>query len=310
MAKRYTSFAEVWNSAKKSDPLPLSVVAAHDVDVLTAVHLALQSDAILPYLIGDAYSIEQLAERIGIDRDRVVVIPSHSDEESAYIAAEFAERGVVRCVMKGMLNSSVFLKGILNRDFHLRTGRLLSHLSIFEIPGFSRLLFLTDGGLNIHPNLEEKDAILMNSIDFIRDLGIEIPKVALLAANEQINEKMSVTVDTHQLSSRGRQGHFGPAIVEGPLSLDLALSKEAVEHKGIQSEINGEADLLFVPTIEVGNVLGKAITYFGNGVMAGLVLGAKVPLILTSRTDSYSAKLASIGFAMLASSHFLTMERS
>jgi phosphate butyryltransferase len=238
------------------------------------------------------------------------VIPAQTDEQSAYLAAELAQRGAVGCLMKGMINSSLFLKGVLHRDFHLRNGQLLSHLSIFEVPGFSRLLFLSDGGLNIHPNLAEKDSILLNAIDFMRRLGIDTPKVALLAANEQVNEKMPETLDAWQLSQRAQQGHFGSAVVEGPLPLDLAISKEAVAHKGITSKINGEADLLFAPTIEVGNVLGKAITYFGNGVMAGLVLGAKVPLILTSRADSYDAKLASIAFARLAFSQLLMTERS
>lgn len=297
---RMTSYDQLLQLARNGQPVPMSVAAAHDEETLLAVQQAVELGLIEPLLTGRRPELERIAEAIGFDLTPYPVIHAETEEEAAYAAAKLADVGRAQIVMKGLLNSTPFLKGILHHDFHLRTERLLSHLSVFEIPEVDRLLYLTDGGLNIAPNLQQKEQILQNAIDFLHLLGMNRPKIALLSANERVNEKMPVTVECSKLAQLAKQNRFGTAIVEGPLPLDLAISRESVEHKGIKSEINGDADLLFVPTLETGNIVAKAITYFAHGVMAGVVLGAKVPLILTSRSAHVRDKLASIALSVVA----------
>jgi len=297
------TFDEVIQLATARPPITVSVAAAHDVEVLKSIQHAMQQGFVRPYLVGKALEIEQMMLDLGMDFSGVQVIPADSDEEAAYRAAALANDGTADCVMKGLINSSVFLRGILNKDFQLRTDSLLSHVSIFEVPNFPRLLYLADGGLNVAPDLQQKEQILRNTIGFLNRMGLERPRVALLSANETVMPGMPVTVEADILAQRANEGAYGPAIVDGPLPLDLAISPEAAQHKHIMPKTEGRADLLFAPTIEVGNILGKAITYFGGGTMAGVVLGAKIPLVLTSRADSNRAKMVSLAFTVLEAAH-------
>lgn len=297
---RFKNYEEVINKARIGQPVKISVAAAHDEEVLKAIMQAVELEMIEPYFVGNEREIIRIADVIGFDIKEFEIISTDSEEEAAFQAAKLANDGEVQVIMKGFINSTPFLKGVLHKDLNLRTGRIFSHLSAFEIPGFNYLYYMTDGGLNITPDLGQKEQILSNSIEFLHQIGIETPKVALLSANERVNEKMPVTLDCHELSKRGKDGRFGSVLIEGPLPLDLAISKDSLYHKGIDSELDGEADLLLVPTIEAGNIFGKSITYFANGVMAGVVLGAKVPLVLNSRSDSAKAKLASIALAVVA----------
>jgi len=297
---RFKNYEEVINKARTGQPVKISVAAAHDEEALKAIKQAVELEMIEPYFVGDEREIIRIADVIGFDIKEFEIINTDSEEEAAFQAAKLANDGEVQVIMKGFINSTPFLKGVLHKDLNLRTGRIFSHLSAFEIPGFNYLYYMTDGGLNITPDLGQKEQILSNSIEFLHQIGIETPKVALLSANERVNEKMPVTLDCHELSKRGKDGRFGSVLIEGPLPLDLAISKDSLYHKGIDSELDGEADLLLVPTIEAGNIFGKSITYFANGVMAGVVLGAKVPLVLNSRSDSAKAKLASIALAVVA----------
>ena len=296
---RFKSYEEVIAKARVGEPVKVSVAAAHDEEVLKAIKQAVELEMIIPYLVGNEKEINSIANKIGFDLRDYQIYQTDSEEESAYIAAELANDGKAQILMKGFINSTPFLKGVLHRDLKLRTERILSHLSAFEIPGFDHLYYMTDGGLNIAPDLEQKEQILKNSIDFLHQIGIETPKVALLSANERVNDKMPITIDCQELSQRGKNGRFGSVKIEGPLPLDLAISKESLHHKGINSDLDGDADLLLVPTIEAGNIFGKSITYFAKGVMAGVVLGAKAPLILNSRSDSAKAKLASIALSVV-----------
>lgn len=297
---RFKNYEEVISQARIGDPVKVSVAAAHDEEVLKAIKQAVELDIIEPYLVGDEEEIKTIANQIGFDLKKFKIIQASTEEEAAFLAAKLADDGETQIIMKGFINSTPFLKGVLSKELHLKTGRIFSHLSAFEIPGFDHLYYMSDGGLNISPDLEQKEQILKNSIEFLHQIGIETPKVALLSANERVNEKMPVTVECEQLSKRGKEGRFGSVIIEGPLPLDLSISKESLYHKGIYSQIDGDADFLLVPTIEAGNIFGKAITYFAKGVMAGVVLGAKVPLILNSRSDSAKAKLASIALSVVA----------
>ena len=297
---RFKNYEEVITKARTGEPVRISVAAAHDEEVLIAIKDAVELKMVEPYLVGNKNEILSISRKIGFDISNFEIIATETEEEAAFIAAKLADEGKTQVIMKGFVNSTPFLKGVLHKELNLKTGRVFSHLSAFEIAGFDHLYFMTDGGLNIAPDVVQKEQILKNSIEFLRQIGIEKPKVALLSANELINEKMPVTVECKELADKAKTGGFGSVIMEGPLPLDLAISKESLHHKGIQSEIDGDADLLLVPSIEAGNIFGKSLTYFAKGVMAGVVLGAKVPLILNSRSDSAKAKLASIALAVVS----------
>lgn len=300
---RFRNFEEVIQEAMKRPPLKMSVAAAHDLDVLTAVKSAVEYGLVEPILIGDPQKIAELAEELAFSLGKFPVVPAYSEDENANKAAQLASDGSVKVIMKGLVNSTPFLKGVLHRDLSLRKGGVISHLSAFDIPDAGSLVYMTDGGINIAPNFEQKKQIILNAVEFLDQIGMERPRVAILAANERVSEKMPVTVEADHLAHMLRQEYKGGILIEGPLPLDLAISRDSLMHKGFDSELNGEADLLIVPSIEAGNLLGKAITYFAKGTMAGIVLGAKVPLVLNSRSDSAHAKLASIALAVLSASN-------
>ncbi|MCR3922535.1 MAG: phosphate acyltransferase [Firmicutes bacterium] len=203
-------------------------------------------------------------------------------------------------LMKGMVNSADFLRAVLDPEGGLRTDRILSHLAVFEIPGYYRLIYVTDGGLNVSPDLQQKKAILENSLQFLHAMGFDNPRVAVLTANEKVNPKIVSTVDAQELKWMAKRGELPRALVDGPMALDVAINIESAQHKGLTSPVAGSAYLLLVPNIEAGNLLGKAIVYFASGKMAGLVLGAAKPIILTSRNEPSYGKMASIAMAAYA----------
>ena len=300
---RYKNFKEVIEEAQKRPPVKMSVAAAHDRDVLEAIKVAVGLGLVEPLLVGDPQKIFELARELNFPVENFPVFPAYTEEENAFKAAKLASDGHVQVIMKGFVNSTPFLKGVLHKDLTLKTGRVVSHISVFDIPAAEQLVCMTDGGINICPGFEQKKQIILNAVEFLEQIGIECPRVAILAANERVNEKMPVTVEADQLALVLKKEYKRPLLIEGPLPLDLAISKESLMHKGFDSELKGEADLLVVPSIEAGNFLGKSITYFAKGTMAGIVLGAKVPLVLNSRSDSPEAKLASIALAVVAASN-------
>ncbi len=295
----YTSFADILSKVNKEKKKRVSVANAHDEAVLLSLKEA--SSFVEPILIGDPAKINELAEKISFDISKYDLITANTEDEAGFLAAKQVTLGKAHFLMKGLINTTPFLRGLLHKDLGLKTDNLLSHLSVFAIPKYEKLLFLTDGGLNIAPTFEQKINILQNALLFIRKLGIKEPKVAVLAANEIVSEKMPVTLEAKKLEELGEQGVFGEAIIAGPLSFDLAVSKKSAVHKKSAKKIQGDADLLLVPSIEAGNLMSKAITYFADGTMAGVVLGAKVPAILVSRSDPKEAKLASLALAYLVS---------
>lgn len=300
---RFRNFSEVIHIAKNKPPITLSVAAADDIEVLQAVKEGVHYGIIEPILIGKIKPIAEIAEKIDFDLTPYKIIGAETEAEAAYLAAKLAHQGQAKMIMKGAVNSTPFLKAVLHKDFQLKTGRILSHLSSFEIPGKEKLIYMTDGGLNIAPNSLQKVEIIINSVHFLTRIGIHDTKIALLAANERTNEKMPVTLEAQEIVQLIQSEIPSGCVIEGPLPLDLAISQKSVHHKGVKSDINGDADLLVVPNIEAGNIFGKSITYYANGVMAGIVLGAKVPLILNSRSDSSKAKLASIALGAIAGQH-------
>ncbi|AKL94569.1 phosphate butyryltransferase Ptb [Clostridium aceticum] len=285
---------ELVKTAQEQAKMRLVVAAAEDKDVLQAVAQAQEKKIIEAILIGDQVKITAIAKYLAIDLNCTIIhIPDLV--EAALEAVKMVSNGKADFVMKGILDTSILLKAVLDKEVGLRTESLLSHVMVYEVPTYHKLLFLTDGGMNISPTLEEKKSILKNAITSAKAIGIEKTKVACLAAKEKVSDKMQATIDAQALKELAEGGYFGKdAIVEGPIAFDLAISKNAAEIKGFSSPVAGETDVLLVPTIEVGNGIGKALTYMAKAKSAGIIMGARAPVVLTSRADDAETKLYSI----------------
>lgn len=297
---RFSGFEVLVERAQSLGRARVAVAAAADREVLEAVKLAQKAGFIEPVLVGDEERIEELAKLIHLDLQVVDVIHEPGPEAAAHRAVDLVAEGKAHFLMKGLVNTTDFLRAVLRPEQGLRTGRLLSHLGAVQVPGFSRLLFLTDGGINISPTLEQKREILLSAIECMHQIGMEEVKAVALSANEVPNPRMPSSVDAQALCEMGMRGEFPGAIVEGPLALDGAISAAALKHKGISSRINGDADLFLVPSIEMGNGIIKAMLYFAGATFAGIVLGAQAPIVMTSRNDSPRSKLMSIAFAAVS----------
>ncbi|NMC32816.1 MAG: phosphate butyryltransferase [Veillonellaceae bacterium] len=291
-----TGFEELRIRARNRGPLPVVVAAAQDEEALRAVKAARDAGMAEPVLVGDETLIRPLLASVGLPAD-IRLIHEPEPARAALTAAKIVNGTEAGILMKGMVNSSDFLRAVLHPECGLRTDRLLCHLAAFEIPGDKKLVFHTDGGMNVAPTLAEKADIVRSSLLALVDLGIDCPKVAVLAANEVVSPKMPATVDARDLMEMNRRGELGPAIVEGPMAMDVALSREAAAHKGIKSRIAGDVDLFVVPGIEAGNILGKALIHCAGAQSAGVILGAIRPVVMVSRADSAAAKLNSIALA-------------
>ncbi len=294
--KGFENFFHVFEEIRKHPKQRVCIAAAEEETVLKAVREALKEQVANIILIGHEEKIWRLAMTSGLNLQEVEIINVINPLEAVQKAVQLVEDKKADILMKGMVNSKDFLKTIL-KSGKLRRGKLLSHLAAYEIPGYYRLIFMTDGGLNVKPNLEEKSAILENALDFLHTIGLSRPKVAILSSNEKVDPRIQSTVDAFELKKASQEGMFKDAVIDGPIALDVAISYEASLRKGIDSPLAGLSDLLFVPNIEGGNLLGKAIIFFASGRMAGLVLGASNPIVLTSRNEPSHGKVASIALA-------------
>lgn len=293
---------DIFNELKScNEKAVLSVAAAHDEEVLLAVRDACDMNIIKAILIGEEDKIRKIASEIKFDLSEVEVIDESDLKLCAEKAVKLVSSGKADYVMKGLLDTSIILKEVLNKEYGLRTDSLLSHVMIYEVPSYHKLLVLTDGGMNINPDVSQKKKIADNAIKAAKSLGIETVKVACLAAKEKVNPKMQATLDADELKSMYKDGMFGKnVIVEGPIAFDLAVSEEACKIKGYESEVGGDADILLVPNIETGNGIGKALTYMANAKSAGIIMGAKAPVVLVSRADTHESKLYSIAYGAIA----------
>lgn len=294
------NFDQLLEAAKSQRTMRLAVAAAQDPEVLGAVVKAAELGLIEPILIGDRQKIAALCGEEHLEICGVEIVDEPELEAAAKVSVQMVRDGRADFLMKGLIDTSILLKAVLNREYGLRTDSQLSHVMLYDAPAYHKLLFLTDGGMNIEPTLAEKATILRNALDAARTLGMETVKVACIAAKEKVNDKMPATVDARALQNMSRDGDFGEGvIVEGPLAFDLAVSKEAAQIKGFESEVAGDADVLLVPNIEVGNGIGKALTYLANAESAGVIMGAKVPVVLVSRADTAEVKLYSIALGSI-----------
>ncbi|MCT4605619.1 MAG: bifunctional enoyl-CoA hydratase/phosphate acetyltransferase [Marinisporobacter sp.] len=294
------NFQELIRMAKEQKRMRLAVAAAQDEEVLVAVCNAAEIGIVEPILIGDGEKIMCIAKENNLKIDDYEIIEEKEVDAAAKRAVSLVSLGNADFVMKGLLDTSILLKAVLDKEIGLRTDSQLSHVMIYHVPTYHKLLFLTDGGMNIAPTLEEKVKITQNAVDVAKAMGIKDIKVAALAAKEKVNPKMQATVDANELKQLGQRGEFGgDVIVEGPLAFDLAISEEAAKTKNFESQVAGDADILLVPTIEMGNGIGKALTYFANAKSAGVIMGTKAPVVLVSRADSHESKLYSIALGSI-----------
>jgi phosphate butyryltransferase len=292
MLTRIADLEKILERQKSRKKLVLAV--AQDSYALEAVSKAVMKGFIDPILVGNRMLILQLASEGEISLDEFVIIDEPDVPKAVEAAVRLIHDGSAEVLMKGGCTTSQLLKGVLNREWGLRQGDLLSHFALFEIPAYHKLLGITDVAINIAPTLADKISIINNAVDFFSRLGIPCPKVAAVAAVETVNEQMPATVDAAKLALLNRENSIRNCLIEGPLAFDTAISKESALHKNISGEVAGDADLLLMPDIEAGNVLYKALAYFADSKVASVILGASAPIVLTSRSDSEEAKLYSI----------------
>ena len=287
--------------AKERGPKIVSVACCQDEEVLIAVENARKEGIINAILVGDIEKTRDISNGLGINLDNYELVDIKDLSEACLKAVELVSSGKAHMVMKGLVDTSIILKAVLNKEIGLRTGNVLSHVAVFDIEGYDRLFFITDAAMNLSPDVNGKKQIIENACSVAKSLDIDEPKVALICAKEKVNPKMKDTVEAKELEEMYLRGEIKGCVVGGPFALDNAISEEAARHKGINHPVAGKADILVVPDIEAGNVLYKSITYFSKCENAGLVVGAKAPIILTSRADSDKTKLNSIALGVLAS---------
>jgi len=270
------------------------LAAAQDHNALSSAMKASQDGFIEPILVGDKDAIQNIASKNNIDISNVRMIHEPDTDLAVEIAVKMVRSNQADILMKGNVGTSALLKAVLNKEWGLRTGNLLSHFAIFEVEAYHKLIGITDVAMNIAPNLQDKIAIVNNAVSCLNKLGVEMPKVAVLGAVEMVSENMQATLDAALLSKMNQRDQIKHCLIDGPLAFDNAISLESAIHKGIRSDVAGDTDLLVVPDIEVGNVLYKSLVFFAHAKVAALILGATVPIVLTSRSDSDQAKYDSI----------------
>ncbi len=285
--------------AQVKGPKRVAVAAANEAHVIEAVNDARIEGLIRPILFGNPERMRKIAGELGIQVENLDLRPARDPLEAAELATKAVSSGEADILMKGLVQSADFLRAALNREWGLRTGRLLSHVLVFEARGFDRLFLMSDGAMNINPGLKEKIQIVENAVTLAHALGIQPPRVALLAAVEVVNPEMETAVEDAIIAKMADRGQIKGAIVDGPLALDNAVSEEAARIKGIKSPVAGKADVLIVDNIDVGNVFYKSLIYFARIRGAGIIMGARAPLVLTSRADPEEVKFLSLALAVV-----------
>jgi phosphotransacetylase len=281
------------------EAVPTAVAHPCEATALAGAVEAAQKKLIVPILVGPADKIAATAESAGIDLTRLEIVDVPHSVAAAAKAVELIREGRAEVLMKGSLHTDELMSSIVARDGGLRTARRISHAFVMDVPTYHKVLIITDAAINIAPTLEDKVDICQNAIDLAISLGRERPKVAILAAVETVTSKMPATLDAAALCKMAERGQIKGGILDGPLAFDNAISKAAAKTKGIQSVVAGDPDILLAPDLEAGNILAKQLSFLANADSAGLVLGARVPVILTSRADSVRSRIASCAVAML-----------
>lgn len=297
------NFSELLEKAKLGKKARLIVAAAQDEDVLKAVTNAAELGLIEPILVGNLEKIDEIAKKLDLKIGGFKKINVLDDIESARLSVKMIRDGEGDFLMKGILQTADIMRAVLDKEIGIRTDSLISHVMVYQVPSYDKLLFLTDGGMNVAPDLNQKVQILENAVIVTKAMGLEKTYAAVLAGAETVNPKIPATVDAKAIADMKDKWTKLGVVVDGPVALDLAISKEACKHKNYTGEGGGQADILLVPYYEVGNTLGKSLTYFAGGKSAGIVMGAKVPIVLVSRADNAETKLYSIALGSVISTN-------
>jgi len=293
---------EIVEAVKEYPVKTIAVAAAADPSVLAACMDASSEGVGKPIFVGDGEKLMELASQAGYKLDPNSIVDEPDNLKAAAQATKLVSSGEADILMKGYIHTDDFLRAMLNKEWGLRASVVMSHVFVVEIPGYDRLIMITDGAMNIQPSLERKAEIILNADHLANILGIEQPRVAALAAIELLNPSMQATIDATCLHKMSERGQFVPhCIVDGPFALDNAISEIAAKHKGIEGPVAGNADILLVPDIEAGNMLAKSTVYFAGAKIAGVIVGAKAPVVLTSRADCAYSKFVSIALAVYMS---------
>ena len=296
MAKNFESLFKL---AQEKGPKKMAVAVAQDEDVLGAIKLAYEKGIVEPILVGDKDIIEKLAKDLSFDLSKVEIVDEKDGVEATRKATAMVSSGKAQVLMKGLIDTSVIMKAVLDKEIGLRTDSVISHVAVFDVPTYHKVFMVTDAAMIIAPDLEQKKKIIENAVKLAHSLDIAEPKVAVLASKEKVSPKMEATVHAKELADMNKAGEITGCIVDGPFALDNAVSKESARIKGIDSVVAGDADILLAPDIEAGNVLYKALSFLANAKSAGLIVGTSKPIVLTSRADNEEAKLNSIVLATL-----------
>ncbi|AJD91399.1 phosphate butyryltransferase [Jeotgalibacillus malaysiensis] len=296
-------FEEIFSKAEAAAGATVAVASAEDYEVLKSVHMAVEKNLASFILVGDEKKIASMIQESFPDLTEPAISIQHAEntQNAALEAVKLVSSGKAGVLMKGHVETSILLKAVLNKEVGLRTGNVLSHVALFEVPAIDRSIFITDAAMNIAPDLNQKVQIIQNAVKIAHGAGVQNPSVAPLAAVETINPAMQATLDAAALTQMNRRGQIKGCVIDGPLALDNAISVKAAEHKGISGPAAGKADILLVPSIEAGNILYKSLMYFGNSKVGAVISGAKAPIVLTSRADSAESKLYSLALAICTS---------
>lgn len=291
------NFDDLLSKLKVTTTKKVAVAVAQDEPVLEAVKAAKERGIADAILVGDTEKIKAIAHGIDMDLNDFEILHEEDVNKAALLAVQLVSSGSADMVMKGLVDTATFLRSVLNKEVGLRTGKLMSHVAVFEIEGIDRLILLTDAAFTTYPDLKAKTQIINNSVMVAKACGIDMPKVAPVCAVEVVNPDMPATVDAALLSKMSDRGQIKGCIVDGPLALDNALSEEAAHHKGITGPVAGKADILLLPNIDVANVMYKTLTYTSKTKNGGILVGTSAPVILTSRADSFETKVNSLALA-------------
>ncbi len=291
------NFDDVLKQLKNNENKIVAVAVAEDEEVLLSIKNAKDRDLCSAILVGDSQKIKVIADKINMDLDKFEVIDEKDGIKACEVATKLVSTGKAQALMKGLIDTSYILKAALNKDWGLRTESVMSHIGVFEMPLYHKLLFIVDPAININPDLETKKKIINNSVEAIVNMGIDKPKVAIVCAKEKVNPKMQSTVDASELVDYFADNDG--CTVEGPIAFDGAISKKACEIKGIDTKVGGDVDLILFDNIEAGNAVYKTLTYLTESKSGGVVVGTKRPIILTSRSDSNESKLISIALGLM-----------
>ncbi|MDF2500510.1 MAG: pta 1 [Anaerosporomusa subterranea] len=295
-------FEEIIKTAQVKGPKTIAVAVAQDLEVLLAVKNAKELEIADAILVGDGAAIRRIAQENHLAIESFRLVDVKDNVEACRTAVKLVAEGEAQVVMKGLIDTSVLLKAVLDKEFGLRTENVLSHVAVADVDDYDRLFYISDAAMNIAPDLVTKKQIIENVVEVANALGNANPKVACVCAVEKVNPKMQATLDATELVKMNQAGELTGCMVAGPFALDNAVSIEAAKHKGITDPVAGNADILLMPSIEAGNMLYKSIVFFAKGKIAGIVVGAKAPIVLTSRADSDIAKLNSIAIGILLAS--------